>query len=151
MLLDYVWHLRGSVPLDKMSDYTAVFDRVEQLLEKQQKSASDRGLDYLVFDDPLWLNLVGPNWLAMVMYDRGQFFIEQGVSGQRLCYDLRSLHFMVVCLFFSFVAFFFGFADGGIAAGLRFAAGAFAWLYGGNLILALARVPVAIRKAASRA
>ena len=151
MLLDYVWHLRGSVPLGEMSDYTAVFDRVEQLLAKQQKSASERGFDYLVFNDPLWLNLGGPNWLAMIMYDRGQFLIEQGVSGQRLRYDLRSLHSMVVCLFAAFIAFFFGFADDGITGGLRLAAGAFAWLYGGNLILAFARVPVAIRKAASPA
>jgi hypothetical protein len=151
MLLDFVWHLRGSVPLAEMSDHTAVLDSVEQLLEKQQQGASERSSDYVVFDNPLWLNLGGPNWLAMVIYDRGRFFIEQGVSGQKLRYDLRSLHAMVFCLFVAFIAFCFGFADGGITGGLRLAGGVFAWLYGANLLLALLRVPYAIRKAVSSA
>ncbi len=150
-MLDFVWHLRGSVPLNEMNDYAAVFDRVEQLLEKQRKDAKERGPDYLVFDNPLWLDLGGPNWLAMLIYDRGKFYIEQSTARQRLRYDLRSLHFMVACIFFSSIAFFFGLADGGFTGGLRLAAGAFSWLYGGNLLLALVRVPYAIRKAASRA
>lgn len=149
-MFDFVWHLRGSVPLEEINGDTATLDRVEQFLEKQQKSARERGSDYVVFDDPMWL-LGGPNWLAMVMYDRGRFFIEQSVSGQKLRYDLRSLHAMVFCMFAAFIAFFFGFADGGITGGLRLAVGAFAWLYGANLLLALLRVPYAIRKAVSSA
>lgn len=128
-------------------------DRVEGLLEKQRKSVSERGADYVAFDDPLWSDPFGPNpnWLAMVIYDRGRFSIEQGFDGRRLRYDLRSLHGMVFCLFAAFMAFFFGLAGGGVSGGLKFAAGTFAWLYGMNILLALVRVPSAIRKAVTGA
>lgn len=44
---------------------------------------------------------------------------------------------------------FFGFGtlDGGIASGLKYAAFAFSWLYGMNILLAYLRVPRAIRNA----
>ncbi len=44
---------------------------------------------------------------------------------------------------------FFGFGtlDGGIPSGLRYAAFAFSWLYGMNILLAYLRVPRAIRNA----
>lgn len=87
----------------------------------------------------------------MVIYDRGRFWIEQGLDGRRLRYDLRSLHGMVFCLFAAFTAFFFGLAGDGLSRGLKFAAGAFAWLYGMNILLALVRVPSAIRKAVTSA
>lgn len=146
-MLDLLWHLRGSVALDSVGSNAAALDRVEQLLERQRKSVSERGSDYLIFDDPLWSNPFGPNWLAMVIYDRGRFWIEQGLHERRLRYDVRSLHGMVFCLFAAFTAFFFGLADDGLSGGLKFAAGAFAWLYGMNILLALVRVPSAIRKA----
>ena len=97
-MFDFVWHLRGSVPLDGLGQNEVVLDRVEGLLERQRKGVSERGADYVVFDDPLWSNPFGPNWLAMVIYDRGRFWIEQGLGGVRLRYDLRSLHGMVFCL-----------------------------------------------------
>lgn len=146
-MLDFIWHLRGAVPLDGISPNQVALDRVEQLLENQQKTELDRGADYLAFVAPLWSNSFGPNSLAMVIYDRGRFWIEQGIGGRTLRYDLRSLHGMVFCLFAAFTAFFFGFADGGLSTGLKFAAGAFAWLYGMNILLALKRVPSAIHKA----
>ncbi len=43
--------------------------------------------------------------------------------------------------------FAFGLADGGLLGGLKLAALAFGWLYGMNVLLALARVPPLIRKA----
>jgi hypothetical protein len=146
-MLDFGWHLRGSVPLDGIGSDTVALDRVEQLLATQQKGVSERGSDYLIFDDPLWRNPFGPNWLAMVIYDRGRFWIEHGLRGRRLRYDLRSLHGMVFCLFAAFTAFFFGLADEGLSGGVKFAAGAFVWLYGMNILLALVRVPSGIRKA----
>ncbi|MDT9601095.1 hypothetical protein [Sphingosinicella rhizophila] len=144
-MLEFVWHLRGSVPLDGVSSDALALDHVEQLLAKQQKSVSERGSDYLAFDDPLWRNPFGPNWLAMVIYDRGRFWIERDLHERRLRYDLRSLHGMVFCLFAAFTAFFFGLANDGVSGGLKFAAGAFAWLYGMNILLALFRVPSGIR------
>ena len=150
-MLNFIWHLRGSVPLDSVVSSETALDRVERLLEKQRKRDRERGPDYVSFDDPLWSDPFGPNWLAMAIHDRGRFWIEQGVGGRRLHYDLRSLHGMVFCLFAAFMAFFFGLAVGGLVGGLKYAAGAFAWLYGGNILLALTRVPWAIRKAARAA
>ena len=146
-MLDFMWHLRGSVALDRIASNDAALDRVERLLDKQQKSTTERGADYISFDDPLWSNPFGPNWLAMVIYDRGRFWIEQGLTGRRLRYDLRSFHGFVFCLFAASTAFFFGLAGTGLSGGLKFAVGTFAWLYGMNILLALARVPSAIRKA----
>ena len=106
-----------------------------------------RGADYLEFDDPLWSDPFGPNWLALVIYDRGRFWLEESLDGRRLCYDLRSLHGMVFCLLGALMFFFFGLAIDGLANGLKYAAGAFAWVYGMNVLMALTRVPRAIREA----
>jgi hypothetical protein len=146
MLLDFIWHLRGSTVLDGAAKDDEVLDAISQLLEKQHKTIIDRGPDFIAFDDPLWSDLGSPNWLAMVIYDRGRFWIEQGFSGRRLRYELRSLHGLVFCLFCAATAFFFGAVGGDLNQGLRFAALAFAWLYGMNIILALARVPWKIQR-----
>jgi len=146
-MLDFGWHLRGSVPLVGVSRGVTALDRVEDWLESQRKTVSERSSDYLVFNDPLWNNPFGPNWLAMSIYDHGRFWIEQGIDEQRLRYDLRSLHGMVFCLFGALMFFLFGLAGGGLLDGIKYAVGAFAWLYGTNLVLALVRVPNAIRKA----
>ena len=104
-MLDFIWHLRGSVRLDGVCPDERVLDGVERLLDRERKDVSERGADYLAFDDPLW-RTGGPNWLAMVIYDRGRFWIESSLDGKRLCYDLRSLHGMVFCLVAAFMAFF---------------------------------------------
>ena len=79
--MDFIWHLRGSVPLDGLGPNETVLDGVERLLDRQRKGVSERGTDYLAFDDPLWSDPFGPNWLAMVIYDRGRFWIEQSLGG----------------------------------------------------------------------
>ncbi|THD38181.1 MAG: hypothetical protein E7773_00005 [Sphingomonas sp.] len=116
------------------------------LIKKQNKRISRRGADYVEFSDPLWSNFFGPNWLATVIYDQGRFWIDQGFDGCRLRYDLRSLHGMIFCLFAALMFFLAGFGAGGLLGGVKYAAGAFAWLYGVNLVLALVRVPHAIRR-----
>ena len=146
-MLDFIWHLRGSVALEGIGSNEIVLDRVERWLEKQRKPVSRRGEDYLGYNEPLWSDPAGPNWLALVIYDRGRFWIEQGLGGRRLRYELRSLHALVFCLFAAFTAFLFGFADDRLSGGLKLAALAFAWLYGMNILLALGRVPRAIRQA----
>lgn len=145
-MFDFVWHLRGSVCLNG-TDANAALDRVEQLLRRQRKPVSERGSDYLTFDDPLWRNPFGPNWFAMVIYDCGRFWVEKGADRRKLRYDLRSLHGMVFCLFVACVAFFFGLAVSDLSGGLKFAGGTFAWIYGMNVLLALVRVLSSIRKA----
>jgi hypothetical protein len=146
-MFDFIWHLRGSVPLESIGSDETVLDCVERLLERQQKAVNERGADFVAFDDPLWRKPFGPSWLAMVIYDRGRFWIEQGVGGRTLRYDLRNLHGMVFCSFGALMFFFFGLAGGGLLDGLKFAAGLFAWVYGMNILLARGRVPSAIRKA----
>ena len=146
---DFIWHLRGSTRIDGKGSNEAVLGRVERLLEQQRKPVTWRGADYLVFESPMWSDLFGPNWLAMVVYDRGRFWIEQGMGGRILRYDLRSLHGFIFCLFAAFIVFFVGLA-GGVGQGLKFAAIAFGWLYGMNMLLAWARAPRAIRKAVAQ-
>ena len=128
----------------------AVLDAVEDLLDRQRKPVTERSDERVAFDDPLWRNPGGPNWLAMVLYDRGRFWIEHDMEGRRLRYDLRSLHGLVFCLAVFPLAFavaaFGGANRSEIFNMLRFAAFGFCWLYGMNLVLALLRVPRAIRK-----
>ena len=149
MLFDFIWHLRGSARLDSMTSDAAALDGVERLLDDQGKPGWFRNQDDVTFDDPLWSNPFGPNWHAMVIYDRGRFWIERGFDGRILRYELRSLHGFVFCLFAALMAFWFGAADGGgTSEGIKFAAIAFGWLYGMNILLALLRVPPKIRRAA---
>jgi hypothetical protein len=149
---DFIWHLRGSILLDSMESNEVLLDRVERLLKRQRKPIVERGVDYVVFDSPIWTDIFSPNWLAMVMYDHGRIWIEQGVGGRKLRYDLSSLHGFVFCLcgalmFFIFVAL----TGGGLAMGLMAAAFAIGWLYGMNLILAVTRVPHSIHKSIRQA
>ena len=146
-MLDSVWHLRGSVALNRSMTDEVVLDRVARLLDKQWKPVIERGSDYLVFEDPIWCGLFRPNWLAMVIYDLGVFHIERGKDGRRLRYDLRSLHGLIFCLFAAFAFFSVASAGEGMLRGLTIGAFAFAWLYGMNVLLALARVPASIRTA----
>lgn len=149
-MFDFVWHLRGSVPLDGGDATDAdVLDNVAYLLSKQQKGVIERAATYLAFDDPLWRNLYKENWRAMAIYERGRFWIDQDMNGRFLRYDLRSLNTLVFCLIGVVISFLFGLAGGGLVMGLLFGVAAFAWLYGINALLALVRVPLAIRKAAN--
>jgi len=146
-MLDAAWHLRGSVPLAAVGSDAVALDRVEQLLDRQFKIVTERGSDSLLFDDPLWRNPFGGNWLAMAIYDRGRFWIERAPQGRRLRYDLRSLHVMVFCLIAAAAAFAFVCAGGEVFLAIRIAAGAFAWLYGMNILTAVLRAPPTIRDA----
>lgn len=60
-MLDFVWHIRGSVALDGVGSNDDALNRLEHLLDRQRKELSERGSDYLAFDDPLWSNPFGPN------------------------------------------------------------------------------------------
>ena len=150
-MLDSIWHLRGSVQLDGVVANDAALDCVEALLERQRKPVTERGPDHIAFDSPLWEDILSPNWLAMVIYDRGRIWIDHGLQGRRLRYDLRSFHGFVFCLIGAFMFFFFGLAEGGLAGGLRFAGMVFGWLYGMNMLLAWTRIPHAIRTAVRKA
>lgn len=151
MILDFLWHLRGSVKLGGGTSNAAVLDAIEDLLDRQRKPITERSADRITFYDPLWRKAGSLDRFATGLYDRGRIWIEHGTEGRRLRYDLRSLHGLVFCLavfptFFA-VAVFGGADRSDILDMLRFAALGFCWLYGVNLVLALLRVPRAIRKA----
>lgn len=128
MIVDFLWHLRGSVALDGAASNQAALDRLEQLLERQRKPVAERTATGVSFDAPLWSDAFGPNWHAMVIFDQGRLWIDQGRAGRVLRYNLRSLHGFVFCLFASVMFFAFGLAEGGLIGGLKFAAFAFGWL-----------------------
>ncbi len=144
-MIDAVWHLRGSVPLDPLIGNETALDRIERLLDEQWKPIAERGTDFVAFTDPLW-GKFSPNWLAMVAYDQGVFWIAQGPEGRHLRYRLRSLHGFIFSLFVSVGAFILGCVGAGVATGLVLGGLAFGWLYGMNLLLALIRVPSLIER-----
>jgi hypothetical protein len=140
-----IWHLRGSVAL--LEPQNVALDRIEGFLNAQYKTKRKRGVDYVTFYDPLWRYMFSPNWLSLGFYDQGRFWIEDSRSNPTLRYDLRSLHGLVFCLLGATIFFGFGALSEGLSRGLIYAALAFGWLYGMNIVLAHLRVPCAIRKA----
>jgi|TARA_R110002124_G_scaffold224237_2_gene389617 hypothetical protein len=150
MLIDVLWHLRGSVSLERSSGDEAVLGALKRFLVKKYKPVTSQGPDHLTFDAPL-LDSFFHGQSALTIYDRGHFRIVHGSSGRRLHYDLRSLHGMVFCLYGAAVCFAFGTLADSLRFGAELAALAFGWLYGGNLLLAVVRVPFAIRKSVRQA
>lgn len=148
-MLDCIWHLRGSTQIDAQLSDEDVLDRVADLLTRQRKPVTQRGKQNVKFYAPLWHDLVGPNWLAMVIYDHGSFWIEEARQGRQLRYDLRSLHGFIFCLCGSAMFFAVGLANGEILGGLKYALFAFGWLYGMNMLLAWLRIPPKISAVAS--
>jgi hypothetical protein len=123
-----------------------VLDRVERMLEKQRKPTIERGLNSIVFEEPLWSNFWQPTWRATVIYDHGRLWIDQRDGQRRLRYDFRSLHAFAFCAFAATMFFVLSSMDGDLAQGLTVAGLIFAWVYGMNLVLALTRVPWLIRR-----
>jgi hypothetical protein len=154
MVIDFLWHLRGSRSLERAPEDDRVMAAIERLVDRQRKTITRRTPDSLAFNDPLWSQffVVRSNWRAMVIYDRGRFWIERGPRGRRLQYDLRSLHGFIFCtvaagIFFTFAVV----SDLGLASAARMAALAFGWLYGVNLLIAIPRVWLAISSAVRQA
>jgi len=118
---------------------------IERLLSRQRKPVTRRKSDSLTFNDPLWTLRFGPNWRAMLIYDRGRFWIERGPRGRRLHYDLRSLHGFIFCTAAAGVFFVFTLVgDLGLGGAASVATLVFGWLYGMNLLIAIPRVWLAI-------
>jgi hypothetical protein len=146
--LNLIWHMRGEAVLGPSSSHHRVIQRLDTMLDRQQKRILDRGPDFIEFESPLFS--LGPNWLAMVIYDRGRFWIvRDGPAGARLRYDLRSLHGFLFCLAASAIAFAISGSGGDWLQAAWIAALAFGWLYGMNMVLAYARIPGLIQRAVS--
>ena len=152
MVIDFLWRLRGSRALENSPENDRVMASVERLLSRQGKQISRRTPELVAFNDPLWRLSAGSNWRAMLVYDRGRFWIERGPRGRRLHYDLRSLHGFLFCAAGAGALFTFVLANG---LGFRNAGGAaalgFGWVYGMNLLIAIPRVWLAIGSAVREA
>jgi len=146
-MIDKIWHLRGTTKLPPDVSDTIIFERLENFLAKQRKPITEQTASSIEFSSPLWEDVFTPNWLALVIYDQGKFWIENGLEGRSLRYELRSWHGLIFCFFGALMFLIFVSTVEDIATGSKFALLAFAWLYGGNMILAWGRVPFAIRKA----
>ena len=145
-MLDWLWHLRGSIRLDGRLSDEELLDRLEELLEKQRKPTIERGSSSIIFEEPLWSNFWGPNWRATVIYDLGRLWIDRQQGERKLRYDFRSLHAFLFCAFAAASFFLFGAVSGDLTQGLTFAVIAFGWVYGMNILLAVTRVPLLIRR-----
>ncbi|MBU4196696.1 MAG: hypothetical protein KJ911_08110 [Alphaproteobacteria bacterium] len=150
MIFDFLWRLRGTVSVAPTTANEAVLAEVERLLIRQGMFIARRGPENLSFTAP-GAGLIGRNWRAMIMLDRGRFWISQSAKGRRLHYNLRSFNAMMFCLLGALMFLAVGAAAEGIARGLAFAALAFCWLYGMNMLLAVIRVSIAIRLAVRKA
>jgi hypothetical protein len=144
-MLDLLWHLRGTIKLDTVLDDASVLDRLEQMLEQQKKPTIERGQQSIVFEEPLWSNLWSSG-RATAIYDHGEFRIERDLEGRKLRYDLRSWHGFLFCSFATSTILIFMALEGDFQDGLKFAALAFGWVYGMNILTALLRVPALIRR-----
>ena len=142
-VLDFVWHLRGSVAVEATGSDALYLDRIEQMLKQQKKPSIERG--QIVFEEPLWSNYWDSNSRATAIYDHGEFRIEKDLSGKRLLYDLRSFQAFAFCAVGALMFFFFG-LPGGLLNGLMFGGLAFGWVYGMNIGIALIRVPALIKR-----
>lgn len=149
-MIDNIWHMRGSVKLPSDVTDAVICERLEEFLNKQRKPVLTEGNSFISFHSPLWENpLINNNSLALVMYDHGDFWIEPEHKSRVVHYDLRSLHGLVFCLAGALMFFVLFASYQGVAAGLRASLLTFAGLYGGNMLLAWARIPRAIRNVVS--
>ena len=144
----FIWHLRGSVALGAAVKDEDALNAIERLLAKQRKLVTERSPDAIGFDQSFWRSLFGPNWLAMVIYGRGRFWIERGPAGRRLLFDLSSLQVFVICLLAATVFYFVG-LQSNFQTGVTLSIFSFSWLYGMSVLLALIRVPGTVRAAIS--
>ena len=144
---DSLWHLRGTTPVPHAMPDPEVIERIERLLGQQRKPVTSRAARALVFEAPFWWASLNANWLAMLIYERGRFRIENDTRGRVIRYELRSFCCFLLCLFVAGIFFLLGLRLEGLVDGIAGAAFAFAWLYGANLAFARARIPGTIRKA----
>lgn len=149
-MIDFIWHLRGSIAVAADLNSDVITERIEQLLKKQRKDVTEREDESISFYTPFWSSMFGPNWLVMGIYEQGRFWIEETRTGRQLRFDLRSLHGLIFCLCAAALSFAITIFGNGLVVALEFAVLALSWLYGMNLLSAWIQVPPAIRQAIRR-
>lgn len=107
--IDWIWHIRGSVPLAPGQSSDEAFDRLDPLF-RQRDTSRERSSETLTFRKS---NQAPQD--KMSIFDGGELRIEHGAAGPVLRYDLTSL-----ILLFCFMAplLFLGFAQLTISLGM---------------------------------
>ncbi|MFT4253187.1 MAG: hypothetical protein QM608_11945 [Caulobacter sp.] len=95
-MLDVLWTLRGSIPLNPTASYGGVLDRVATMLEQQKKPVRRADANAVTFNVPLWRR--ERSWKALTLYNEGRFSTEHGLDGRVLRYRLSCLHLFVGCI-----------------------------------------------------
>lgn len=138
---DWLWHLRGSAIVESTLPNLTILDRVALELGRQSKPIKTRTDNFVEFNDPLWRSSGQKNRLGLVLYDRGRIWVERDEAGTKVRYDLRSLHAMMYMLGGALLlGLLASFVQDGPTA-IKFGFGIFAFGYGVNVLLALAKVP----------
>ena len=139
-MLDFLWHLGGSIVLTSDPAKGEVLDRVAAALKDDGHPVNKRGEDFVEFQKSLWRT--GSRTAAMAGFDSGRIWTEQARYGLLLKYRLRSFQSLVYSLTFAvFGAVLFRAPLLGVFM--------FSALYGGNLILAIDRVANFLKRAAN--
>ncbi len=148
-MLDFLWTVRGSIPLNPNVSYAATLDRVVTLLERQRKQPARRGHDLVTFDMPFWERKQG--WQALLIFNHGRFWTEHGLDGRVLHYRLNCLHLFAACVMFAVglaaLTLVAGSAQGDVAYN---GAWLFALFYAVNYLVAWVRAGRVIRDAVGR-
>lgn len=103
-LIDWIWRIRGSVPLAPGITGPATFDRLDSLFH-------ERGTTYDRADDRLTFEKKSPGAQdKMSLFERGTLRVQTGKEGARLHFNLYS-HTLLLCflaplLFLGFAKFF---------------------------------------------
>jgi hypothetical protein len=107
--IDWIWHIRGSLPLPEGQSAGEAFDRLDLLFRERDTSHARNG-DTLTFRKT---NQAPQD--RMAIYDSGVLQIERGAAGSVLRYDLVSR-----ALLYCFLAplFFLAFAQLTVAIGI---------------------------------
>ena len=149
-MIQFIWHLRGSIELPPdISDAVAI-DGVIAALRASNKRILEVTSQAVTFYHSTWFG--GPRNVPLAFFYKGRLLIDRANEPARLRYDLNSFLGLVLCLFA--VPFFSAFMlltsvspSGALKTGLL----AFTWLYGANLVRAWFDVPQALRDAVSDA
>lgn len=148
-MLDFLWTVKGSIPLDPNVSYASTLDRVLTLLERQRKQPVRRGHDLVTFDMPLWERKQG--WKALLIFHHGRFWTEHGLDGRVLRYKLSCLHAFVISVIlatgFTALTFFAGSTDDDVTYNSAYL---FTLVYTVNYLISWFRASRVIREAVGR-
>ncbi|MGF7151095.1 nitroreductase [Sphingomonas zeicaulis] len=125
---DSLWYLRGATPVPTAMSDAELLDRVVRLLDRQGKLVTSRRARALAFEAPFWWARLNANGLALAIYDRGRFRIENGADGRVLRYALRSLYGFLLVLCFALVFFLLTVRSEGFGSGIITMTFVVAWL-----------------------